>query len=360
MKRAAALAHIRQICCLGMGGQAVMPALLKALRGIIACDSAGFFWVDASGNMVNLYAERMLEPHAMAAFFERYHDSGPFAFKPGFQRRAHAADSVSVSSLSTELERSAYYNDILKSLDAYHVLYGIVREQGAALGQVSLYRSKRSAPFGAPERRTLTSVMRYVAHALNRAPLQAGEAFVDSDDEGVVIVDKHGNVQQAAGNSRRLLLLATHQRFSKDNHASLDSPRVTETLSQLTGRLLAVFRGGDGSPPRTFIDNAWGRFGLRAFWLSDDPHAPDALIAVQIQRMQPLVLKLADAMQTLGLSPQQREVALQLAQGRTNQQIAEAMNVSANTAAYHIKQLFAKLDAHDRQAAVDSILRSAR
>ena len=32
MKRSVQLAHIRQLCCLGLGGRAIMPALLKAAR----------------------------------------------------------------------------------------------------------------------------------------------------------------------------------------------------------------------------------------------------------------------------------------------------------------------------------------
>jgi len=55
------------------------------------------------------------------------------------------------------------------------------------------------------------------------------------------------------------------------------------------------------------------------------------------------------------LSPQQREIALLIAQGKSNQEIAEGLGVSGNTVAYHIKQLFLKLDVHDRAGAVERI-----
>jgi DNA-binding NarL/FixJ family response regulator len=58
----------------------------------------------------------------------------------------------------------------------------------------------------------------------------------------------------------------------------------------------------------------------------------------------------------LPLSAQQREVALLLAQGLTNGEIATTMGVTINTASYHVKQLFAKLDAHDRAEAIARIL----
>jgi DNA-binding NarL/FixJ family response regulator len=49
-------------------------------------------------------------------------------------------------------------------------------------------------------------------------------------------------------------------------------------------------------------------------------------------------------------------VALLLARGLTNPEIAKAMGVKMNTASYHVKQLFAKLDAHDRSEAIAHIL----
>ena len=52
--------HIRQLCCLGLPSEQLMPALLKAIRQFIDADSAGFFWVDARGDMTSLYAERLL------------------------------------------------------------------------------------------------------------------------------------------------------------------------------------------------------------------------------------------------------------------------------------------------------------
>jgi DNA-binding CsgD family transcriptional regulator len=62
-----------------------------------------------------------------------------------------------------------------------------------------------------------------------------------------------------------------------------------------------------------------------------------------------------EAMGRLALSPQQREIALLIAQGRSNPEIAEGLGVSGNTVAYHVKQLFLKLDVHDRAGAVERI-----
>ena len=46
-----------------------MASLLPSLRELVPSDSAGFFWVDARGEMSNLYAERMLPADVMALYF---------------------------------------------------------------------------------------------------------------------------------------------------------------------------------------------------------------------------------------------------------------------------------------------------
>lgn len=95
---------------------------------------------------------------------------------------------------------------------------------------------------------------------------------------------------------------------------------------------------------------------LRAYAVSDEPLAPDATIAIRIQRQEPMLLKFVDALHGLGLSPQQREIAAGLAKGASNQDLAAALGVSVNTIAYHIKQLFTRLDTHDRQQMVGRVL----
>ena len=82
-------------------------------------------------------------------------------------------------------------------------------------------------------------------------------------------------------------------------------------------------------------------------------------LGVRVQRQEPMILRFVQAMGRLPLSPQQREIALMIAQGRSNQEIAEGLGVSGNTVAYHIKQLFLKLDVHDRAGAIERITAGA-
>ena len=79
-----------------------------------------------------------------------------------------------------------------------------------------------------------------------------------------------------------------------------------------------------------------------------------------IARKEPRSLALARGTGASALSPQQREVALLLAAGRSNQEIARALDLTLNTANYHVKQVFARLQVHDRDEVADVLMRLAQ
>jgi DNA-binding CsgD family transcriptional regulator len=365
VKQSAVRARIRQLCCLGLPGELLMASLLPALRELVPSDSAAFFWVDSRGEMQNLYAERLLPADLMSLYFERYYEGREAAFRKAFLERAVAPEGVVSTSADGEFRKTDYYNEIMKRLDAHHVLYGIVREQGAALGQLSLYRPLDAPAFTPRERTDLASVMRYVAHGIaggdTRPKEGAAAAFTyeDSDDEAMLVTDRAGNIRHGSEKARRLLLLATTSDINPASLKAAVNERAVQALRTLCARLDAVARGEEPTPPVMSLDTKWGRHLLRAYWLDDDYQAADALIGVRIQRQEPMILRFVQAMGRLPLSPQQREIALMIAQGRSNQEIAEGLGVSGNTVAYHIKQLFLKLDVHDRAGAVERITSSA-
>lgn len=362
MKRTATLVHIRQLCCLGITGESLMPALLRSIREFVDADSAGFFWVDAKGEMTNLYAERMLPPKLMRLYFERHYDGAEHPFRTEFMKRAKAEDPVSTSTPTPELLKTAYYNEILRHLDAHHVMYAVIRDQGNALGQLSLYRPRNAPAFSAAERSAVNSITRYIAHAVTRPSVDIpvdesiGAQFVESDQEGLIVVDGQCHIVQGTAQALNLLSMATQARFNRATPPLTNGDTAPAAIAALLARLRTVMQGGEAPPPRESCETAWGRFILSAYALSDEPGGEIGLAAIQVRRQERLLVKLAQAMHNLALPPQQREVALLIAQGRSNQEIAVALNVSPNTASYHVKQLFLRLDAHERTEALQKIL----
>ena len=350
----AALAHIRQICCLGLGGEAIMPTLLRELHDLVPCDSGGFFWVDESGEMTNLYAERLLPCEAMAIYFTRFYDGGTQPFRMEFTRRVKGGAPLAASSFADEFYRSDYYNLIWRHFDAHHALYAIISEHGRPLGQLSLYRARKDPPFNAADQEQLGSVVRYIAHGLTTAD-QLGNGFDEGPDgqSGLLIFDGEGQLIHASPQGRRLLFLATYARIARD---TLGNGRdgIPPALVNLCHSLDRVFQDGDAPPPVLKVQNSWGSFVFRAYWM--EPGAEGGRIGVTVQHRELLPVALVAGMKPLPLSPKQREVALLLALGKTHQNIAQRLNVSLNTANYHVKQVYDKLDAHDRQDVLKTLL----
>ncbi len=361
MKPAQLRVHIRQLCCLGLPPEQLMPALLKAIRQLVGAESAGFFWVDAEGEMTSLYAERLLPAPVMKLYFERYYDSGESSFKRAFTERVRSGEPVIAVSSSARQEQTPFYNEVIRHLDAHHILYGIVREQGQAIGQLSLYRPKSAAPFSAGQRAELAAIMRYVAHGVSQRRARVVEAgeYVDTAEDAIFMIGTDGEIRELSAAAQKLLVLATQGKIGPDLMLSDVRESARPAMRDLADRLRAALAGGDVDPPDLVVDNAWGRFVLRAYALSDGPLADDARIAVRISRQEPMLLRFVDALGGLALSPQQREIAAGLAKGLSNQELAETLGVSANTIAYHIKQLFQRLDTHDRQQMIGKVLGKA-
>ncbi len=366
MKQTSLRAQIRQLCCLGLPAETLMPRLLPLIRQLVPADSAGFFWVDSSGDMHNLYAERMLPNEQMRLYFEHFYDSDEHPFRREFLARVQAGIEVDSRSADAALQRTAYYNEILRELDAHHVLYGVVRDHGAALGQISLYRSRKSSEFDAKARADLGSILHYVSHAVaarhgvggglaieqdaessNGAPQQ-----LDTDDEAVLMAHFDGRLLHASEQARRLLVQAVDGAFAPGRLRAADAA-VAALIVQLAGML----RETGSRPPLVTAQTRWGRLQLRAYRLGETA-APDAPFAVRIARQEPMLLKFAEALGTLGMPPQQQDIALRMAQGMSNQEIARDMGLSPNTVAYHIKQIFSKLNAHGRAETISRILES--
>jgi DNA-binding CsgD family transcriptional regulator len=365
MKRAAQLAHLRQLAALDLAAASVMPALLKAVREYVGADSAGFFWVDANGDMVNLYAERTLPPPLMRRYFHEHYGSKEHAFRERFLERARASDPVSSTSPTAEFMRTSYYREILSALDAHHVLYAVIPGERHPVGQLSLYRSREGAPFNAADRAAVRDISRYLAHAAQHAPSRkAAEAYVDGEDEGLVIVDGAGCIVQASAPSLHLLARALQHNFNAETPSLAVGDRVGGIALELVHRVEAIRDGRASKPAREHVDGQWGRFHVTAYSLGEVGAAqagvPATQIGIHVRRKEPLMVRFVEAMAQFDLSPQQREVALLIAQGRSNSEIADELGVSGNTAAYHVKQLFTRLDAHDRAGVVETILNGPR
>ena len=80
-------------------------------------------------------------------------------------------------------------------------------------------------------------------------------------------------------------------------------------------------------------------------------HAGRRVVAPEIQQA------LDERARRPTLSLRERQVLELLAEGMRNKEIASALGISADTTGMHVKNLYAKLEVHDRTAAVAKAIR---
>ena len=349
------VSFIRKLCTLGLRPQTVAQCLLPELRRLIPSHSAGVFWVDRQGEMTNLYAERLLPPDAMAAYYDKHYAVKAKSFSDAFRRRAQSPDPISFHSFSQAEQDTDYFRDVMQRLDAYHVLYGILKDGTRPFAQISFYRGAADKPFDKGSADTLRSVLRYLATGLgasasNAPPEEA--AVVAEEDLGLVSLA--GSMISAPETWRRLLRLAALAEVSP-RHALEEHEAVELFVQRLCGELLSE---QDGATSRRQVarDTAWGRFVIRAFRLPDPQGRAADQVGLLIRREEPRTLSLVRGTGVAELSPQQREVALLIAAGKSNREIAEELGLSFNTASSHVKQVYARLEVNERSAVAQKLL----
>jgi len=358
MARARDIAFIRKLCGLNVPAQALVQSLLPALRVLIPSHSAGVFWVDAQGEMVSLYAERMLPPEAMTRYYERHYQTAREGFASAFLHRALAPDPVSLHSFSKAEQQSEYFQDVMRPLDAYHVMYGMLANGPEAFAQIRFYRGRTDRGFGRDNADMLRGLLRYLAGGLARQlPATDGQDPSVVIEEHLGIVNANGTILSAPEPWHRLLRLAALSEVSPRN-ARNEASIIEGFLRQICND--STRQNQQGEQWQLHRASPWGRFALRAFLLPDARGRRAGQIGLLIRREESRSISLVRGTGLADLSPQQREVAVLLAQGKSNREIAQEMGLTFNTASYHVKQVYARLEVNDRNAVSGRLLALAQ
>ncbi|MBA2491168.1 MAG: helix-turn-helix transcriptional regulator [Gammaproteobacteria bacterium] len=103
--------------------------------------------------------------------------------------------------------------------------------------------------------------------------------------------------------------------------------------------------------------NPWGGFVFRAYWLNHHAPQPASLIGITIKHQEPLPLKLLRQLERLPpLSSRQTQVCLLLAAGHSRPAIARRLDISDHTAITYTRQVYSKLEVHNRGELLNKLL----
>ena len=361
MKRASVIAHVRHLCCLGLGAEAIMPALLKTLHELVESDSNAFFWVDEYDEITNFCAERILPTEVMRLYFREFYDHQDGGFRSTIRKTAQRDSGINRANQESSFYKSDYYNLVWREhLNAHHVMYAVVREQGRRLGQLSLYRSTKDKGFSEADEELLGRITHYIAHAVAGAKANPKYSeYFDTKRVGMIILNARGETQHLSEDGKRLLFLASYPAISRQTLMIAENDSVPAALKQITRHLQAIFSGDDAPPPVWHVENCWGRFAFRAFWLDAECGTGNGLIGVTVQQQELQPLKLLGQLEGLSLSDQQKHVILMLADGSSYSQIGEQLNISTNTANYHVRQIYDRLQVHNRNDLLSKVMMGA-
>jgi len=250
-KRAATLSEIRQLCCLGLPGQAVMPSLLAALHRLIPSYANLFDWVDDEHEISNYYSEEPPCPDAARLYFQEFYNKREQEVMPAFSDQVRTARGVINSDAisNAAFYRSDFYNEIWRPRRVHHKLEAIIREHDWALGSLVLYRRADEPQFSRREEEMLARLIPYIAHAVADRGEYEGQ-YDTSGETGLVVVNDRGAVSHWCPEGRRLLYLATHAIVDPAIVITdADAPGIADVLTRLSRALLDIARCDSAPPP---------------------------------------------------------------------------------------------------------------
>lgn len=340
MKNSAAQSYIRQLCCLGLGGQIIMPELLRALHSFIPSLSNMFHWADENYQMSNVYSENSALYPLQALYFQEYYNSKEVnEIKTTFSQAMRIGRGwENWERLGPEFLSSELFNTVLRPSGARYAIETTICENGRGLGSLLLMRSPNDKAFGKQDEANLHNLGPYVAHGLRGTRNLRGE-LAPSGESGTLVIDGQDKLVHFCPAGQRLLLLATHAKVVKQGLPSSDSP----ALKRLGTNLRGILKGQAHPVPVLRQQNAWGEFVFRAYPLSTQGE-PDGSIAVVVERHEPLPITLMRNMRISSMTTRQREVCLLLSFGHSHSEIAQRMHISKHTVTDYVRKIYEKLE----------------
>ncbi len=148
-----AASRFRQLCCLGLDSEIVMPALLGELHSLVPSLANTFYFLNPKGETTHIYLENTEYLRLLPVYWEVVHERSERLFKgASFFDAAQTQFGVHTFECSVAASRDAFFRSQEYNLTQRHVGYDpnfmrlIVRQGGRVLGGVRMWRSLGQEP----------------------------------------------------------------------------------------------------------------------------------------------------------------------------------------------------------------------
>jgi DNA-binding CsgD family transcriptional regulator len=243
-------------------------------------------------------------------------------------------------------ERSARYRDLLAPSGIPFELRAAFVSRGRAWGAVHVARRDDKRDFTPADAAALASVAGAIAHGLRTSlRFDAARRAEGPAAPGMVVLTRTDDIELITPPARELLAALRSAALAAREEM------VPTALVALAGHARRSAREGGAHADVVAVPSALGWITLHA---SLPDGRADGRVAIVVERSaseHATALRL----ETHGVTDREREVAVLLAQGRTNPEIAQTLVLSPYTIQDHLKSLFEKTGVSSRQELVARI-----
>ncbi|MEP7243748.1 MAG: helix-turn-helix transcriptional regulator [Gammaproteobacteria bacterium] len=356
----AAMAHLRQLACLGVGAGVAMPDVLEVITHAVPSGNNTFVGTDESYLCRSVVMRHSTPALLETLFTKRATDyKRPCDHHESWWRTAPAALVLDAQGTAyADLQRTSLYFECMRPFGQHHLLEALIRKGGRPAGYLHLFRDHRARKFSEKDVRRLVSLLPYIALTLSDSTA-ADLSHAPSHTSAVLIVDSKGRIQHRSTNAETLL------RYAFNPGARVDftsSAAVAAMNAQLLRRLRASMRGRSADAndvPLVEIRNGRGLFTFRAHWLTQDEAETECRACIVVEHAEPLPLRFMRGLAQLSLSPAQKRVALLIACGRSRESIARDLRLSHETVKDYARLIYTRLGVHDRHQLAARVLDAA-
>ncbi len=328
---------VKALCYRGLDSVTLRAAVAERLSRHLGTDEFAFLALDpTSGVPVHVIETWPVE--ACFAILEHAMLRSPaadFGRSAQYPRRAHVIEQlIGVERLADD----PYLTKVLRPFGVTHEVQVNFAAGGRAWGQLNFNRRTEREPFEGRDLALLEMLVPHITAALRTARARALLAAGTDPEIGTVLLDAAGRIEVANRAAERWL-------FRPTGTGREGSWVAVQAVASLLRDSLAD-DGEAGVPVLTLAGvEPGGAYELRAEQVRGADGDPRTLILIEPRR----AANRTDALQDLGLTPREAEVAMAVLRGQSTAAIATELGLSPYTVQDHVRHVCEKLGVRSRR-----------